>query len=114
MPYLCLAGNHIRSYADERFWKILEIKRILITDSQGTDKIVYILSIDISRRKTSEEIVLEKSHAVRTVSSDMEVIMKLAHHSIPHVMLHLGFEVILLVKERDGKHVFLFVLHILV
>ena len=105
MPDLGFTGNQVRCYACIRNRKLLEICGILIADRKRTDKVADVLSEYISRRKASEQVLLEEVRTGIIIRTDVQHLM-LMHGIISILIHHLHPIVVLLIVERDGQHVF--------
>ena len=111
VPDLRLAGNQVGGNAEKRDRKVDEIHFILIADRQRTYKIAYVLSIDITGRKASDQISLQEIGATLIIRTDIKHFV-LMHRIIAVFVRQLHPEVVLFIIERDREEILLLVLHV--
>ena len=111
VPDLRLAGNQIGGNAEKRDRKVDEIHFILIADRQRTYKIAYVLSIDITGRKASDQISFQEIGATLIIRTDIKHFV-LMHRIIAVFVRQLHPEVVLFIIERDREEILLLVLHV--
>ena len=103
MPYLGLAGDHVRSHAHKGYGEFCKVKGIAIANCPGSEYLIDVLAVDKTGGKAAEEVILDLIRGSAYVEFTGKTVAQ------GGISLYEAAVVVGLIIERYGKQVFLLI-----